>query len=93
MLGLCLILLFLLDDLQFALWVAFINEGSKNMEKTLQALLRVSLTGQVANQLGVQAPMCLNMMWLLPVATILSRDLCSNLKIRHDIELTTHFSP
>lgn len=92
-LGLCLILLFLLDDLQFALWVAFINEGSKNMEKTLQALLRVSLTGQVANQLGVQAPMCLNMMWLLPVATILSRDLCSNLKIRHDIELTTHFSP
>lgn len=30
-------------------------------------------------------------MWPLPAATVLSRDLCSNLKIRTDRELTTFF--
>ena len=60
----------LLLCVQCTLWAAFINEGGRNLEETLQALLCVSLTGQAAIQLGLQAPVCLRMMWLLPVAAI-----------------------
>lgn len=93
-LGPCLVLLALLEErcVFHGGWHSWMRVREREW-KPWQALLCISHSGRVAGQVGFRAAARLKILRRHPLAIFLSRNLCSNVKIRTAIQLTSHFFP